>query len=223
MKSAATAVVTLTVRSRLEVLLVRNPGTVWTLPGAAAPKGMSIEEAARAALAEQTGVRSPTAEQLYTFDGPGDDRVTIAYLALVPPQRHALTPGGDAVEVSWLGVDDLPGLTPPHGLVVAAGLERLRAKASYSSAPFAMLPERFTLAEVQSVFEHALGAELDPRNFRRDIVSSGAIAAVGRTRASGPGRPTQLFRRGTGEFAVDARERRASRRLSEREEPTDAA
>jgi 8-oxo-dGTP diphosphatase len=219
MRSAATAVVTLTNRAELEVVLVRTPGTVWTLPGGSAPAGVPIEDAARAALAEQTGVRSPTVEQLYTFDGPGDDRVTVAYLALVPPERHPLTPGGDAVEVAWFDVGDVPPLNPPHGGVVDAGLERLRAKASYSSAPFAMLPESFTLTEVQSVFEHALGEELDTRNFRRDIVSSGAIEAIGRTRASGPGRPAQLFRRGTGEFAVDARERRATRRLSERDEP----
>jgi 8-oxo-dGTP diphosphatase len=214
MRSAAVAVVTLTVREGLEILLVRVPGTVWTLPGQLAPQGVSIEQAALDALAEQTGVRSPNAEQLFTFDSPDRDRVIVAYLALVPPQRHPVSPGGEAVEIRWYPVDDLPPLGAPDAEVAAAGLERLRAKASYSAAPFAMLPETFTLSEAQTVFEQSLGAELDPRNFRRDIVASGAVEPVGRTRASGPGRPAQLFRRGDGEFAVDARERRATRRLT---------
>ena len=218
MRSATTAVVTLTARTGLEVLLVRLPGTVWGLPGGVAGPDSSLEDAARATLETQTGVRSPGAEQLYTFDGPGPERVTIAYLVLVPAQRHPLAPGGDAVEVGWFDVGDVPDLTPPHGQVLEAGLERLRAKASYSSAPFAMLSETFTLTELQGVFEAALGEELDTRNFRRDIVASDAVEPVGRTRASGPGRPAQLYRRGAGEFAVDARERRATRRLSERDE-----
>ena len=138
----------------------------------------------------------------------------MAYLALVPPQQHSVVPGGDAVELRWFSVNDLPPLETPMDAVVTAGLERLRAKAIYSTAPLAMLAQSFTLSEAQNVYEQVLDERLDPRNFRRDIVASGAVEAIGRTRASGPGRPAQLFQRGDGEFAVDARERRAARRLT---------
>jgi len=221
MKTASVAVVTLTAREELEVLLTRVPGTVWTLPGATAPAEPPIGETARRVLADQTGVSSATVEQLYTFDGPDPNQVTVAYLTLVPPQRHALTPGGDVVELRWFNIPDLPPLDTPLDAILGAGVERLRAKASYSGAPFAMLPDAFTLSQAQKVFECSLGEELDPRNFRRDVVASGAVEPAGRTRASGPGRPAQLFRRGDGEFAVDARERRAVRRLSRQQDASD--
>lgn len=221
MKTASVAVVTLTARDELEVLLTRVPGTVWTLPGATAPAAPPIGESARQVLAEQAGISTSSVEQIYTFDGPEPDQVTVAYLALVPPQRHALTPGGEVVELRWFSIPDLPPLDTPLDAVLAAGIERLRAKASYSAAPFAMLPESFTLSQAQKVFESSLGEELDPRNFRRDVVASGAVEPAGRTRASGPGRPAQLFRRGDGDFAVDARERRAVRRLSRQADAPD--
>lgn len=193
---------------------MRVPGTIWTLPGGDALAGVAVSDAARNALAEQTAVASPSVEQLFTFDDPEVRRVIVAYLALVPPDQHAMVPGGEAVELRWYPVADLPALDPPDDAILDAGLERLRAKAIYSSAPLAMLATTFTLSEAQKVYEQVLGRSLDPRNFRRDIVASGAVEPAGRSRASGPGRPAQLYRHGEGEFAVEARERRAVRRLS---------
>jgi 8-oxo-dGTP diphosphatase len=215
MRSVDVALVVFTVRGhRLEALLVRQPGNVWTLPATRAARGEGLEEAAHAALADQTGVRGIAIEQLYTFDHPPDG-VTVAYLALIAAGRHPLAPGPDAVEVRWFPVVDLPPLGPDHAEIVAYGLARLRAKTAYAPIAFQLLPDTFTLSELQAVYEAVLDARLDTRNFRRDVLAAGVVEPVGRVRAEGPGRPAKLYRSVGGEFAVVARERRAARAIAE--------
>jgi 8-oxo-dGTP diphosphatase len=214
MKEIRVALVVFTVRAgRLEALLVRRPGNVWTLPEATPASGQRLEEAAHRALAEQTGVEGIALEQLYTFDVP-PERVTVAYLALIAAGRHPLAPGPEAVEVRWFPVDDLPALGADHARVLAYGHARLRAKTAYAPIAFQLLPETFTLRELQAVYEAVLGAPLDTRNFRRDVLAAGVVEPVGRARAGGPGRPPTLYRSVGGEFAVVARERRVARAIA---------
>ena len=213
MTSVGVAHVVFTVREqRLEVLLVRLPGNVWTLP-AAPIEGGGLEDVAQASLASQTGVAGITLEQLYTF-GRAPDGVTVAYLALIAAGRHPLTPGPDSVEVRWFAMNNLPPLSDDHAEILAYGHTRLRAKTGYASIAFQLLPSAFTLSELQAVYEAVLDTALDTRNFRRDVLAAGVVAPVGRVRADGPGRPAQLFRSVPGEFAVLARERRAARSIS---------
>ena len=215
MRDVDVALVVFTVRGhRLEALLVRRPGNVWTLPIARVEHGQGLEQVAHSALAEQTGVRGIAIEQLYTFDRPPDG-VTVAYLALIAAGRHPLAPGPDAVEVRWFPVVDLPPLGPHHAEIVAYGHARLRAKTAYAPIAFQLLPDTFTLTELQAVYEAVLDARLDTRNFRRDVLAAGVVEPVGRVRAEGPGRPAKLYRSVGGEFAVVARERRAARAIAE--------
>jgi 8-oxo-dGTP diphosphatase len=203
--------VVFTVREhRLEALLVRRPGNVWTLPAAPVGDGQGLESVAQHTLRAQTGVAGITLEQLYTFDSPPDG-VAVAYLALIAAGRHPLTPGPDAVEVRWFPMGDVPPLSEGHAEMLAYGHARLRAKTAYAPIAFQLLPESFTLSELQAVYEAVLDTALDTRNFRRDVLAAGVIEAVGKVRADGPGRPAQLFRSVAGEFAVLARERRAAR------------
>lgn len=213
MAGLATTVVVFTVRDRrLEVLLVRTPGTVWRLPTGPPGEGEELEAAAHGTLASQTGVSGIAIEQLYTFDEP-PGAITVAYIALIAAGRHSLAPGPDIVEVRWLPVDDLPGLAPAHDHILRYAHERLRAKTAYAPIAFQLLPEAFTLRELQEVYEAVLGTALDTRNFRRAVQSAGVVEEVGRTRTEGPGRPARLYRSLGGEFAVIARERRIARAL----------
>lgn len=199
---------------RLEALLVRRPGNVWTVPAGPVAEGGRLEDTAHAALEDQTGVGGIAIEQLYTFDGtPGT--VTVAYLALIAAGRHPLTPGPDAVEVRWFPVDDHPPLSDDHAEILAYGQARLRAKTAYAPIAFQLLPDAFSLSELQAVYEAVLGARLDTRNFRRDVLGAGVVEPVGRQRAEGPGRPAKLYRSVGGEFAVVARERRVARAIAE--------
>jgi 8-oxo-dGTP diphosphatase len=214
MKSVRVELVVLTVRAgRLEALLVRQPASVWTLPGA--PVGKTpLERAALDALAAQAGVRGIAIEQLYTFDCEGAAGVSVAFLALIAAERHPLTPGADVVEVRWFPIDDLPALDPGQAEVLAYGHARLRAKTAYAPIAFQLLPETFTLGELQEVYEAVLGTPLDTRNFRRDVLAAGVVEAVGRSRTAGRGRPARLYRSLGGDFAVLARERRIARAIA---------
>lgn len=215
MKSVDIVVAVFTARDdALRILLVRRPGTVWALPSGEAETDRTVEQAARDELADQTGIAAIPLEQLYTFDRDDGARLTVAYIASIPPDRHAVTPGGEAVEVRWFPVDDRPPLIDHHDEVADAARRRVRAKAAYAPIAFEMLPGTFTLSELQAVYEAVLGAPLDPRNFRRDVIAGGAVEAVGRQRRTGPGRPAQLFRATGTPFAVDPEERRASRLIA---------
>ena len=215
MKSVRVDVVVLTVRAgRLEALLVRRPGSVWTLPGAPVGADLPLERAALEALAREAGARGIALEQLYTFDRDAGAGVSVAFLALVAAERHPLAPGADVVEVRWFPVDDLPALRHDQEEVLRYGHARLRAKTAYAPIAFQLLPEAFTLGELQEVYEAVLGTPLDTRNFRRDVLAAGVVAPLGRSRAAGRGRPAALYRSCGGEFAVSARERRIARAIA---------
>lgn len=215
MKNVRVELVVVSVREGMtHALLVRLPGSVWALPGAAVPPGATLEAAAHRALAEQTGVRGVALEQLYTFDREAGEGVSVAHLALVDADRHPLAPGPGVVEVRWFPTDDGPALGAEAAEVLGYGVARLRAKAAYAPIALQLLPETFTLGELQTAYEAVLGHELDTRNFRRDVLAAGVVEAVGRSRADGPGRPAGLYRSAAGDFQVLARERRIARAIA---------
>ncbi len=197
----------------LETLLVRGPGNVWGLAERPVSPGRGLAREAEAALAEQTGVRGAELEQLFTFDRDDAHVATVGYLALISAERHPVTPGQDVVEVRWFRTDDLPDLRPEQAEALQYATERLRAKASYAPVAFVLLPDLFSMGELQSVYEAILGSSLDARNFRRDVLAAGVVEAAGRTRSGGPGRPAQLYRWRGGGFSVVPSERRVARAM----------
>lgn len=215
MKQVNVRLVVLSVREgRLEALLVRLPGTAWALPGAEVGAGATLEAAASRTLEGQTGVRGIRLEQLYTFDRDGGAGVSVAHLALVPPDRHPLAPGPDVVELRWFALDDLPALDACDAEILDYGHGRVRAKAAYAPIALDLLPEAFTLAELQAAYEAVLDRALDTRNFRRDVLASGAVEPAGGTRSDGPGRPARLYRSAGGGFQALAPERRIARAIA---------
>lgn len=201
-------------RAELSVLLLREPGTVWGLPGAPLGEGRRLIATAEEALHDRAGVGGVSLEQLYTLDGsPGQAPVLVAYLGLTRAERHSLTPGEGVVDAAWFPLSDLPALGPGAAATVSLARTRLQAKSAYSPIVMELLPATFTLGELQTAYEAALDAPLDTRNFRRDVVAAGIVEDVGRTRADGPGRPARLYRARPGSFAVDAGERRALRAI----------
>ena len=215
MKNVRTEIVVVGVREgRTHALLLRLPGSVWALPGAAVPRSATLESAALDALREQTGIRGAHLEQLYTFDRDGGEGVCVAHLCLVASERHPLTPGAGVVEVRWLAMDDLPALDAEATAVLAYGRSRVRAKAAYAPIALQLLPDTFTLGELQTVYEAVLDHDLDTRNFRRDVLQAGVVEPTGAARADGPGRPAGLYRSSAGDFQVMARERRIARAIA---------
>ncbi len=185
----------------LQVLLIRrkNPPFqgMWAIPGGFIRIDESLEEAALRELEEETGVRDVYLEQLYTFGDPDRDPrgrvITVAYFALVPADAVHPRAGDDAAEARWWSMYGLPPLAFDHDKILAYALQRLRYKLEYTAVGFELLPETFTLSELQAAYEVILGEKLDKRNFRRKILSAGILEETGEYR-TGEGRPAKLYR-----------------------------
>ncbi len=186
----------------LKVLLVRRAADPyhdrWTLPGGFGRPSESLDDAARRQLHEETGVHDVYLEQLYTFGAPRRDPrgrvISVAYFALVATDVNAHATG-EGVKVSWHAVSQLPELAFDHGEIVRYALQRLRYKLEYTSVGFELLPNEFSLTELQTAYETVLGEKLDKRNFRRRILDAGILAETNRYRESeGQGRPARLYR-----------------------------
>jgi 8-oxo-dGTP diphosphatase len=202
-------VVIFTVRSeRLEVLLVRRPAQPqepypgrWALPGGFVDVDLdrSLLACARRKLKEKTGVATPYLEQLGSWGSASRDprgwSATHASFALVaaPSAKEAAT--GAPVEHEWVPVDLAlqRKLAFDHSEILAAALDRLRSKVEYTSLPAFLLPEPFTLPQLQRTYEIVLGRELDKSAFRKRMLDAGFLEEV--DRVTGPaGRQAQGYR-----------------------------
>ncbi len=208
----------------LQALLWRRPYEpfegAWALPGAFSHPDETLDDTARRALEEKTGLVDVWLEQLQTYDQPAtseapgrDPRgrvVAVAYLALITEDMDVRASEG---ELDWWPTAALPALAFDHTWMLQDGIARLRAKTHYAPVAFQLLPDEFTLPQLQGVYEAVMGEPLDPRNFRRDLKAAGVVEPTGGTRSDGPGRPATLYRYVPGSFAGDAAERRVAERI----------
>jgi 8-oxo-dGTP diphosphatase len=172
---------------------------MWAIPGGFVHMDESLEEAAARELEEETGVTNVYIEQLYTFGAPDRDPrtrvITVAYFALVPYTDVEHRPGDDAEATSWFAMNSLPEqLAFDHHKILDYALTRLRYKLEYTSVGFQLLPDEFTLTELQHAYQIILGEELDKRNFRRKILPSEILEETGKRQKEGEGRPAMLYR-----------------------------
>jgi 8-oxo-dGTP diphosphatase len=188
--------------SRLKLLLIRRASEPfagqWALPGGFLEIDEDLKDGALRELREETGVSGIYLEQLRTFGRPGRDPrervISVAYYALAPCERLTVRAASDAAEASWFPVADLPALAFDHAEIIRAAHERLVAKLDYSTIAFQFMPERFTLSELQQVYEILLDAELDKRNFRKWARALEQIEETDEQRRRGSHRPARLYR-----------------------------
>jgi 8-oxo-dGTP diphosphatase len=171
---------------------------MWALPGGYVRINEDIEDAAARALAEETGLQGAYLEQLYTFGNldrdPKDRVVSIAYFALIPSNGLMLnTNNSNVSNISWHSFERLPTLAFDHAEIIAYAIRRLRYKLEYTAVGFQLLPETFTLSQLQQTYEIILGESIDKRNFRRRILDAEVIEATTYKRSDG-GRPARLYR-----------------------------
>jgi ADP-ribose pyrophosphatase YjhB (NUDIX family) len=190
------------VNDDLRVLLVKRQAAPfanrWAIPGSFVRIDESLEEAAVRALADETGIYDVYTEQLYTFGTLGRDPrtrvITIAYFALVPHDAISHQPGQETAETGWFSITKLPELAFDHAEIVDYAFTRLRYKLEYTSVGFQLLPDVFTLTELQKAYQIILGEQLDKRNFRRKILSAKILEETGEKKKEGEGRPAMLYR-----------------------------
>jgi 8-oxo-dGTP diphosphatase len=186
----------------LQVLLIQRGiapfAGRWALPGGFVLPDESLEDAARRELQEETGVTDVYLEQLYTFGDPHRDPrgrvVTVAYYALLTGEPAPLAAGTDAGAARWMPARKHPPLAFDHERILAYALERLTNKLEYTTVGFQLLPKKFTLGQLQRVYEAVLGRPLDKRNFRRKMALLGVLKPLKEWTQDGPRRPAQLYR-----------------------------
>jgi len=184
----------------LKVLLIKRAIPPFVaqaaIPGGFVLEHEDLDKAALRELKEETGLSDVYLEQLYSFGKPDRDPrgrvITVAYFALISPDQK-LTAGSDAATAAWYPIDQLPPLAFDHATILNYALERLRNKLEYTTVGFQLLPEKFTLTELQEVYEAILGKKLDKRNFRRKMSILGILKPLREHRRGGQ-RPAQLYR-----------------------------
>jgi 8-oxo-dGTP diphosphatase len=187
---------------QLNILLIQRDldpyQGAWALPGGFVKIEEGLETAARRELEEETGVRNLYLEQLGAFGTPGRDPrervITIAHVAIVNLFEHPLAAATDARNAGWFLIDELPELAFDHAEILAAGLRRLRSKVNHEPIVFEFLPAKFTLRQVQSLYETILDEKLDKRNFRKRIQSTGLLIPTEEVEMDVAHRAAQLFR-----------------------------
>lgn len=146
----------------------------WALPGGFVRLDESLDTAARRELAEETGIRDVFLEQLFTFGTPDRDPrdrvVSVAYYALVNLMDHPLQAATDASDAAWFPISAVPALAFDHEQILAMAVRRLKGKVRYEPIGFELLPQKFTLTELQKLYETILNTTLDKRNFRKKIL-----------------------------------------------------
>ncbi|MBF0387548.1 MAG: NUDIX hydrolase [Candidatus Omnitrophica bacterium] len=170
----------------------------WALPGGFVRPGESLEQTAFRELQEETGLKDVFLEQLYTFgDVARDPRgrvVTVAYYALVNLGEHTIQAATDVKNAAWFSIDDLPKLPFDHLQIFDVALKRLKAKVRYEPIGFELLPEKFTLTQLQRLYEKVLDMPIDKRNFRKKILSMELLKELNEVEVDVAHRAARLYK-----------------------------
>lgn len=188
-------------KNDLKVLLIRRGSepfkNCWALPGGFVEIDESLEKAAARELKEEAGVTKVYLEQLYTFGDPKRDPrgrvISVSYFALVDAESQRIRAASDAAEAEWHSVFNSPKLAFDHKKILDYAVWRLRNKIEWTTVGYELLPKKFTLSELQRVYEIILQKPVDKRNFRKKILAQGQIRELNETRSDGAHRPAKLY------------------------------
>jgi 8-oxo-dGTP diphosphatase len=187
----------------LKVLLIERAEETFigqmALPGNLVREDENLDSGAARILFELTGLEESHLEQLYTFGNvnrhPLGRVITVAYYSLIRIQDFNLIPRSSfARKASWVKVSEIPSLAFDHNLIVEKALERIRGKLRYKPIGFDLLPEKFTLRQLQELYESILQIPIDTRNFRKKIITYDFLVACGEKQQQVSHRAAKLYR-----------------------------
>ena len=194
---------------RLKILTIRRQYPPFAgfraLPGVFVRDDETLDQAAQRGLREETGLEDIYFEQLYTWGAPDRDPrrrvISVSYLALVDAQRlRGFGPGLRTTGAELADVQELltaEDLAFDHRQIIACGRERLAGKVEYTPIAFSLVPEEFTLPQLQRVYELLLGKPLYKANFRKKIAP--LVEETDRSTSGDAHRPSKFYRLRTSE------------------------
>ncbi len=184
---------------KLHVLLVERGiepyKGMWAFPGGFLKMDETAEEGALRELKEETDLSVGYIDQFYTFTAPGRDPrervITIAHYAIVRMQE--VKGGDDAARARWFAIDDIPPLAFDHDRILRKAMETLRESIHFRPIGFELLPVKFTLKQLQMLYEAILGVQFDRRNFAKKMLHYELIYQLDETTWPTPKREAFLF------------------------------
>ena len=205
----------------LNVLLIRQGSPVdgfdeaklqMAIPGDLVGTDEDLDESAKRILAELTSLKGIYLKQFMTFGNPSrvfglkdqawlrvfranPERrvVTVGYYSLVSVEEFKPTPASFASQAKWWPIDELPTLAFDHNIIVSTALSTLRAELSNKHIAFELLPEKFTLSQLQRLHEAVLERPLDKRNFRKNMKRMDSLIPLGEKQGGVLHKPAQLY------------------------------
>lgn len=168
----------------------------WAFPGGFVNMNESCEEGALRELKEETGLSTAYIEQFHTFSDPQRDPreriITVAYFALVRIQE--VKGGDDAAQAAWFALDEVPQLAFDHDRILREALKRLRERIHFEPIGFELLPEKFTMRELQNLYEAILDVHFDRANFSKKMLHFNILTQLEETVWPTPKREANLYR-----------------------------
>ncbi len=195
-------------KGKLEVCLIQHASGPaegqWGLPGDFIQGDESLEDAAIRTLRTRTGIDDIFLEQFRTFGSldryPSERVITTAYFALVRPQDYEAVAGAHELAANWFPVKELPELMYDHGQILDYGMKSLKAKVRSAPIGFSLLPKKFTLLELQRLYEAILDKELNKPNFRRKMLGMKLLMDCGEKQVGRAHRAAQFYRFDSGVY-----------------------
>lgn len=186
--------------SKMQVLLIQRGiepfKGMWAFPGGFIKMDESAEDGARRELFEETGLKDAFIEQFHTFSEPKRDPrervITIAYYAIV--RKQDVKGGDDAANAKWFDIDEIPQLAFDHDRILRVATRFLHERIHFKPIGFELLPEKFTLKELQILYEAILDVHFDRRNFAKKMIHTKLIEQLDETVWPTPKRKAYLFR-----------------------------
>ena len=186
----------------LDMLLIKHGEGIskgkWALPGGWIQYNESVDEAASRLLKSLTGVGNIYLEQLRSFGSieryPDKRVITIAYYALVNAEHYKLNPGFTATDAKWFNIHEVPKLPYDHNEILDFGFSHLKHKVRHEPIGFNLLPKKFTLHQIQKLYEAILETALDKPNFRRKLLNMNLLVPCDEKQKDVSHRAASLYR-----------------------------
>lgn len=186
--------------TKLKVLLIergQEPHKArWAFPGGFVRMDESCEEGALRELQEETNMSCSYMEQFRTYSNPNRDPrervITVAYLALVKTQE--IQAGDDASKAQWFDINEVPQLAFDHDVILRDALKHLRERIHFQPIGFELLPEKFTMRQLQNLYESILDVHFDRGNFSKKMLHFNILTPLDETVRPTPKREARLYR-----------------------------